>query len=449
MSLFDAILIPFYLILVFMIGFMIRNRHKDNPVYTKWFMKGLAVKALGALAFALVYTFYYDYGGDTRSYFEDALRTIDSLKHGPGVFFEVLNHSYNNVSSEALDYLLRMNFSTTQELAVVDLSVPFVILGLGSYFSANILIGLFTYWGVWKLFLLFIEKYPQMQTQMAIAVLFVPSVFFWGSGISKDSFVLCFLGLILYHFNRVLSGRFWSLKSLLIIAVTAYLILIIKSYVLFSIIPAALLWRTLYIRDRIRSGILRAVVLPFVLVAGLAVVIFSMEYLSSFDSQYSAENFVSSAQSMQGWHYREGQNTSEEHGRGSSYTLGEYNADSYLGLLKIAPAAVNVTFFRPYFWEVENAGMLAQALESFFYLLVTVVILLRVGPFRVYSYISGDSFLLMCVLFSLFFGFAVGFSSYNFGALSRYKIPCIPFFVAALFIIHHKYQSRRQGRRVG
>jgi hypothetical protein len=49
----------------------------------------------------------------------------------------------------------------------------------------------------------------------------------------------------------------------------------------------------------------------------------------------------------------------------------------------------------------------------------------------------------MCVVFALFFGFAVGFSSYNFGALSRYKIPAVPFFIAALFIIRHKAKEAK------
>ena len=88
--------------------------------------------------------------------------------------------------------------------------------------------------------------------------------------------------------------------------------------------------------------------------------------------------------------------------------------------------------------------MLAQAIESLLFLVFTVFTFLKVGPIKVYRFISNDSFLLMCVVFAIFFGFAVGFSSYNFGALSRYKIPCVPFFVAALFIIRYKYKEAKQ-----
>jgi hypothetical protein len=46
---------------------------------------------------------------------------------------------------------------------------------------------------------------------------------------------------------------------------------------------------------------------------------------------------------------------------------------------------------------------------------------------------------LFFLVVSLIFAFAVGISSYNFGALSRYKIPCLPFYAAfVLVILHHK-----------
>ena len=90
--------------------------------------------------------------------------------------------------------------------------------------------------------------------------------------------------------------------------------------------------------------------------------------------------------------------------------------------------------------------MLAQSIESMIFLFFTIWVVIRTGPIRVYRFITNDSFLLMCVVFAIFFGFAVGFSSYNFGALSRYKIPATPFFAAALFIIRYKGM---EAKRIG
>ena len=443
----DVILIIIYLPICYLIGYQIRSRHPINPIYRKWFIKGLSAKLLGGLAFALVYTFYYEYGGDTRSYYRDTLIVIDAFWEGPKVLWEVLHRSLQNVDTASLDFSLRTKFKDPREYFVVNITSIFTLLGLRSYFSATLLVALFTYWGVWHFFLLMVSKFPKLEKQMAFAILFVPSVFFWGSGISKDSFIFCGVGLILYHIDIIFSGRFWNIKSLILIALASYIMFTVKAYVLISLAPAIVLWRSLYLRDKIKSNFIRAAALPVVAAVSLLSIVYTLDFLSEYNKKYSVDSFVNTAQSMQGWHYVEGENTSDKHGRGSSYTLGDYDADSWQGLLKIFPAAVNVTFFRPYFWEINGAAMLAQAIESFLLLLFTIVTLFRVGPLRIYRYISNDSLLLMCVIFAIFFGFAVGFSSYNFGALSRYKIPCVPFYVASLFIIRHRYLESKTLKR--
>lgn len=403
------------------------------------------MKLIGALAFCLVYTFYYDYGGDTRGYYQDTQKVVEAFFKGPDIFWSVFTRTYENVDPAALDLLMRLTYDYPMEYFTVNLGSPFYLLGFGSFFSMSLLIGLFSYWGVWHFFLLFVNKYPNLEKQMAFAILFIPSVWFWGSGFSKDTFILCFIGLFLYYLNRLLNGRVFDLKAIVIVLASGYLIFVIKAYVLISLVPAIVVWRTLYLRDRIRIGWIRAMILPIVGSVALIGVVYALSILGQYNKKYSVTNFVSSAQIMQGWHYVEGSNTSDQYGRGSSYTLGDYD-ESPMGLLKIFPAAVNVTFFRPYLWEVKNAGMLAQALESLLFLYFTLVAILRTGILKTYRFISNDSFLLMCVVYAIFFAFAVGFSSYNFGALSRYKIQCVPFYAAALFIIRHKAQEAKRTR---
>jgi len=45
---------------------------------------------------------------------------------------------------------------------------------------------------------------------------------------------------------------------------------------------------------------------------------------------------------------------------------------------------------------------------------------------------------LMCFVFAFVFAVAVGISSANFGALSRYKIPCMPFYLIMVILIYQK-----------
>jgi len=101
------------------------------------------------------------------------------------------------------------------------------------------------------------------------------------------------------------------------------------------------------------------------------------------------------------------------------------------------PAGINVALFRPYIWEIRNAVMAMAAFESLFVLILTLTTIIKTGIIQLLKTIISNPFIQMCVIFSLFFAFAVGFSSYNFGALVRYKIPCIPIYISALFILLH------------
>ena len=107
-------------------------------------------------------------------------------------------------------------------------------------------------------------------------------------------------------------------------------------------------------------------------------------------------------------------------------------------MLILFPAAVNVTFFRPYPWESKKLIVLFSAIESFFLLFLTIKIILTVGIVKMWQTIASDPTIQFCLVFSIIFAFAVGISSYNFGTLSRYKIPCIPFYAFAMVLIYYK-----------
>jgi len=322
MSFVDVVLTIVYFLLLTLVGSIIRNRHRSNPIYQKWYLKGLITKLTACVCFCLVYTFYYDYGGDTRGYFRDTTTIADAIWFGPEVIWKILQRDYQNVDSQTLDILYKLMYDSPMEYYTVHLSVPFNILGFGSYFSMSLLIAFFAYTGVWRFFMLFAAKFPKLEREMAFSILFVPSVVFWGSGLNKDTFIICFVGYFLYYINKLFEGKIFNLKYILIAGVSGYLIFIIKAYVIVSLIPGVLIWLTLYLRNRISIGWMRSLVLPIFGGATILVVVYALSVLGQYNKKYSVGSFVTTAQSMQGWHYQEGHNTSEQYGRGSSYIGG-------------------------------------------------------------------------------------------------------------------------------
>src|SRR5690606_38548730 len=126
--------------------------------------------------------------------------------------------------------------------------------------------------------------------------------------------------------------------------------------------------------------------------------------------------------------------------QGSSYDLGAFDP-SFTGMLTKFPQAVNVTLFRPYLWEAGKAIVMLNAIEAFLFLALNLRILIPIGPVRVWRTINSDPNIQFALIFTLIFAFAVGISSYNFGSLSRYKIPCLPMYALSLVLIYYRHND--------
>ena len=127
---------------------------------------------------------------------------------------------------------------------------------------------------------------------------------------------------------------------------------------------------------------------------------------------------------------------------GSAYDLGNFTP-TLTGMLTKFPLAVNVTLFRPYLWEARKPIIFLNAIEAFLFLFFTLKVIFSVGLKRIWKSIARSPNIQFCLVFTLIFAFAVGISSYNFGALSRYRIPCLPFYAMALVLIYYDNKSIR------
>jgi hypothetical protein len=120
----------------------------------------------------------------------------------------------------------------------------------------------------------------------------------------------------------------------------------------------------------------------------------------------------------------------------SSFSLGvEYDGSSG-SLLRLAPAAINATFFRPYLWESKKVSTLLSSLESLSLMIFTVFVFYKAGAWFFLKTIFKDPMVLYCFFFSILFALFIGATTLNFGTLVRYKIPCMPFYIIALILIN-------------
>lgn len=434
----DLFYAPIYALLLLIFFAFIKNLlyRSDNPI-RKYFIPALLVKMIGAVAIGIVYSQYYG-GGDTNEFWNNALVFNIAFTDDPRNFWLLLNFEPAKniiIPAEIQEYVWWSYFVTDPASFYVGKITGVVnLLTFNIYTACALIFAALSFTGLWALYVTFCDIYPKLYKQLAIAVLFVPSVFFWGSGILKDSITLGSVGwMTFFSYNIFFKKRhvFWGWVGLII---ASYLIFRIKPYILYAFVPSLFLWLFLFYRSSIKSAFVRTLAGPVVYSIAFATGLVAIRKLG--------QEFINRAEVFQTWH-----GTLEKMGEvGSAYSLGTLDG-SLWGTLSKVPAAINVTLFRPYLWEVTSPMVALSALESTIMLFFTIRIIYKTGLVLTLKSLINNPTAFFCIFFAMFFGFCVGFTAYNFGALVRYKIPCIPFYVAGLYILRYQIEIEQEKKK--
>jgi hypothetical protein len=431
----DLIVTPILLGIILLLAYIIRPRVTDS-VNRVYFLPALAVKIVGAIAVGVIYQFYYG-GGDTFNYHTHGSRHVwEAFMDSPVKGFRLLTNdgkSYHDVYRYASKIIF---FSDPQSYAIVKISAVFDLLTFSSYSATAILFAIVSFVGMWMFFLTFYEQYPKLHRWLAVASFFIPSVFFWGSGLLKDTITIGCLGVGTYQVYRIFIKKNFAITNVLLLAISLYGLYNIKIYILLTFLPAVIIWVFLVNLDAIRSTVLKIMLAPFTITCAITLGYFAMVKAGEDNAKYSLQNVAMTAKITA---YDIGFYTGRD--AGSGYSLGELDG-TFGSMIRLSPQAINVSLFRPYLWEVKNPLMLLSALESFLLLSLCLYIIVKKNV-RLFSTINNPN-VLFALIFSVAFAFAVGVSTFNFGTLVRYKIPLLPFFLVALFLILHHSKSDKK-----
>ena len=314
----------------------------------------------------------------------------------------------------------------------------------GNYTAIGLCFAAFSFSGMWALYMTLAKIRPQVYKELAWSLFYVPSLFFWGSGLLKDSVCLGALGWLFYGFYRGAIEKKSLARSLTIAFAAAYLLFRIKVYILLCFLPPALLWLFNENSSRIKNGTLRMLVKPVFFAIGAAVAFYAATNLTKGDERFDVDKIGERSKITADYLYEV--SVKQE---GAGYYLGKQDG-SIASMVKLAPQAIIVALYRPFLWEARNPVMLLSAIEATFFLFFTLRIFWRTGVLRTLRLISSTPILSLCFVFSLIFAASVGISSSNFGTLVRYKIPFIPFYLGGLYILQSLSvpQARPVRRRI-
>lgn len=421
----------FYVLLIY--AYFARKRtlmKKAGPEY-KYYIPAVMAKLFSTVFFTLFYFYYYQ-GGDSQAYYFSALAMRNLALEDPTEYISQMlgDNSYQAWSKYSLNTAkpYQFMFFDDRTFAVVRFVSIVTFFTFKSYLLANLLVATMSFFGVWACYRTFVSYFPQLSGKLAVGFLFMPSSVFWGSPILKDTITFTAVCWWVHAVDEVFFKRRNVVNKSITLVLAGVVMVMVKPYIFMVLMPATLLWLFYFRFVNLQNALVKFVLGPVTLGIFVATSLFILTKMGDSFDKFALDGALKSIEVTQKDLLRK-----ESYGT-NSFNVGEFDG-TWFGLLTKFPIAVNASFFRPYIWECNNFAMVLSGLENTWVLSLTTLALLRAGPRFFFRCMGGIPILLMSMTFALLFAFTVGVSTPNFGALVRFKIPMVPFFISSMYII--------------
>ncbi len=439
MNLLDFIIF-FIWVFIFYILIAIRRRRYQDPFFRKHIIRAFWVKVLATLCYSF-FVLYLSPGDTTLLYFPEAANIRQMILKDPSKI-SILFHAATDFDQTQLTTNANLGyFDTEGNFMVTRIAAIFSFFTFGKFLATNLFFSMFALTGAWELFRFFYNQYPNLKRQIAIATLYLPSLVFWGAGILKDPLCTGSIGFMTYAIFNAFVLKKHIIKNIITFSFFSWLLYIVKSYIFVSYLPFLILFLVLTKLALVKNILLKAfIVLLFITGSVFAFLRFTeseRNIFGNFATQGIGESVLHYQREFQQKDFAE-----------STFSLGVEFDGSIISLIKIGPAAIVATLFRPFIWESRKISTLLSSLESLVLMLFTAYVLLKVGLFKFIGAIFRSPIIMYCFTFSILFSLFVGATTLNFGSLVRYKIPGMSFFIMSLFLILDIYKKEKKNKEL-
>jgi len=429
MDLVDFILFPIYCTLFYLIV-RYRSKRYNDPLLKIYYRNAFVVRTIACLAFS-IYLVYLSPGDSYSTYYHEASNIYEQSLKDFSVFPKMILTSAKDIDPSLFsdNTIGAAVFFDENNYMVVRIATVILFASFGKYLIANLIFSLLAFEGCWKLFKFFYYQYPILHKQCAIAILYFPTLIFWSSGISKEAICIAGIGYITYGCYLIFIKRIYIIRNIILVLIFLFFLSNVKIYILICFMPFLINYLIAANVILLKNRYLKMFLGPIILVVSFLIGwLFLMSNQDSLGG-YALDGISESIKTEQN-NFILQETTSESN---FNFTT-EYDGTP-IGLLKLAPSAIGTTLFRPFLWEVTKLSTLLSALEASLVILLTIYVLYKTKFIHVFKIIITTPIVFFCFSFSIAFSLFVGASTLNFGSLVRYKIPAMPFYLIAMFLI--------------
>ena len=436
-TIYDYLLLPLYLFL-FYILVKRKSLKFTSPELRNIFLIAFGLRMFGSVAYSLMIQYYYGYG-DAFGYYMGGNFIIEQIQNDVGnlkyFFYSGAEIQRVYINEEGSAGLLNGYIATTASYTVMKASALISVLSFNKFLISSLFFALFSFAGQWKLFTVFndINK-GRNQKLMAIAILYTPAIWFWSSGLIKESLCMGGLGFIAsILYNAIVKKRI-GVTDWVLFFVFVYFVYIIKSYII--LILAATLFLTLLFLFLQR---LKLFVLKLFLLIVTVFILLLVTSLYDFSGQINelAKQSISQIE-----HFQLAYHNIQDEKINAAFKI--ELIDPTLGNLVLrTPMVILSCLFRPFLWESNKLIILMSSLESTFLLLCTLFLLIKLKVFGLFKLLVEDPYVFFCFVFSMILAAIIGFTTFNFGTMTRYKIVLLPFYYFLLVYIYSNLKKKK------
>lgn len=405
---------------------VLRLSKQEQPHYKLFYPAILFKLGFGAL-FAITYTLVLE-GGDTTAYWSGAVKLNHLFWESPIAYFNEMMQTpsastITNNFNQRIGYPPGWIYSEPESFFVCKIVSIFTFFTFNSYLALTLICASIVGITSWKMYELVKDFDFCKHWVLAVATLFIPTVAFWCSGVSKDTFVLVAFQTIVYiSFSILFKKKQWSFKYVILLLISVYFLLVMRDFMLIAIaIPLAFVIVTKIIKNLKNNQVLIwSIRMAFV---GITL-LFTLVYIQRLTAEINNNAYLEELTTVQ-----------QDFAQNKLYTGPRYDLGitdySTFGIIKAAPLSVITAFYRPFPWEASSAFLLLSALEGLLLLFLTFGFFFRSGNLIThFRYIGTKEILIFAIIFSLILGFFAGFTSGLFNVLIRFKAP----FMTLIFI---------------
>lgn len=474
---------------VFLIGKWRFFRIGNIPV--RWFQAVFLLKVLSGFCLFLIYTYYYTdrLTADIFKYFDDGLVLHSALREHPvdylRMLFGVLNDTphFDRYYGEMGHWYRPYGNSLSNDThTIIRFNAAVRLISFGFYNVHNVWVNFLGLVGLTGIFHFLRQMAPKREKWLFAGVFLMPSVMFWGSGVLKEPLLFFGLGLFLFGTMQLMEKGF-SIRHGLLVGISLFFLVTVKSYALVAVLPGLVAWRVLPHFPKVKPVLVFALMYAITAMLALAVgkVLPERDVLArltqkqldfttlaaggtyvrladlphdtlyvpaasyaqlTFNADRKAAELVEAVDARP---WRQAYEADApairipadthlevllDYGKtGSAIDIPKLDG-TYASVVKAAPMAVVNALFRPFPQDVNSPFMLMAALEN----LLLVVLILAVA-FRFPYGQTIHPLMGLSLAFTLVILLLTGLVTPVVGAIVRYKVPALPFLVCSLIAL--------------